>query len=69
MLFRSVRDDGAFAIDHDTVIRNAKSQGDGFVVKVAKSEIVELSGLILPERTFNTGLKQKILDAIRDSLP
>lgn len=64
-----VRDDGAFAIDHDTAIRNAKSQGDGFVVKVTKNEIVELSGLIVPERTFDTGLKQKILDAIRDSLP
>jgi len=64
-----VRDDGAFAIDRDTAVRNAKASGDGFEVKVTKSEIVELSGLIVPERHFDTGLKQKIMAVIRDSLP
>jgi hypothetical protein len=64
-----VRDDGAFAIDQATAIRNAVSGGDGFEVKVPKDEIIELTGLVVPERTFNTNLKEKITNAIRDSLP
>lgn len=64
-----VRDDGAFAIDRDTAVRNAKAGGDGFEVRVPKNEIVELSGLVVPDRTFDTGLNEKILTAIRDSLP
>jgi hypothetical protein len=64
-----VRDDGAFAIDQDTAIRNAISGGDGFEVKVTKSEIVELSGLIVPDKVYNTNLKQQIMTVIRNSLP
>ena len=64
-----VRDDGAFAIDKATAIRNARAGGDGFEVKVTKDEIVELSGLVVPDRTFNTNLKHKITTAIKDSLP
>jgi hypothetical protein len=64
-----VRDDGAFAIDQATAIRNATSGGDGFEVKVSRDEIVELTGLVVPDRTFDTNLKEKISNAIRDSLP
>jgi hypothetical protein len=64
-----VRDDGAFAIDQDTAIRNAISGGDGFEVKVPKSEVVELSGLIVPDKVYNTNLKQQIMTVIRNSLP
>jgi hypothetical protein len=64
-----VRDDGAFAIDQATAIRNAISGGDGFEVKVPKNEIVELSGLIVPDKVYNTNLKQQIMTVIRDSLP
>ena len=64
-----VRDDGAFAIDKATAIRNARAGGDGFEVKVTKSEIIELSGLVVPDQTFDTNLKEKISNAIRDSLP
>lgn len=64
-----VRDDGAFAIDKATAIRNARSGGDGFEVKVTKSEVVELSGLVIPNKTFNTNLKRIIIAAIQASLP
>jgi hypothetical protein len=64
-----VRDDGAFAIDQATAIRNATSGGDGFEVKVSRDEIVELTGLVVPDRKFDTNLKEKISNTIRDSLP
>jgi hypothetical protein len=64
-----VRDDGAFAIDKATAIRNARAGGDGFEVKVTKDEIVELSGLVVPDRTFDTNLKHKIATAVQVSLP
>lgn len=64
-----VRDDGAFAIDKATVVKNAVSNGDGFDLKVSRDEIIELSGLVVPDKTFDTNLKEKITNAIRDSLP
>jgi len=64
-----VRDDGAFMIDQATAIRCAKPAGDGFNVKVTKDEIIELSGLIVPDKVYTTNLKEKIMKIIRDSLP
>jgi len=64
-----VRDDGAFMIDQTTAINRAKAAGDGFSVKVSRDEIIELSGLIVPEKVYNLNLKQKIMTVIRNSLP
>ena len=64
-----VRDDGAFMIDQATVINRAKPAGDGFTVKVSRDEIIELSGLIVPDKVHDLNLKQKIMKVIRDSLP
>ena len=64
-----VRYDGVFMIDQATAINRAKPAGDGFNVKVSRDEIVELSGLIVPDKIYTTNLKQKIMTVIRDSLP
>ena len=64
-----VRNDGAFMIDQATAIKYAKPAGDGFTVKVPRDEIIELSGLIIPEKVYDLNLKQKIMKVIRDSLP
>ena len=64
-----VRDDGAFMIDQATAIKHAKPAGDGFNVKVSKDEIIELSGLVVPDKVYTTNLKEKIMTVIRDSLP
>ena len=63
-----VRDDGAFMIDQATAINRAKPAGDGFNVKVSKDEIIELSGLIVPDKTYDLNLKEKIMTVIQDSL-
>ena len=64
-----VRYDGAFVIDRATAIAHAKSAGDGFTVKVDQDEIIELSGLIVPDKVYNLNLKEKIMKVIRNSLP
>lgn len=64
-----VRDDGAFMIDQATAIRCAKAAGDGFNVKVTGDEIIELSGLVVPDKVYNLNLKQQIMTVIRNSLP
>ena len=64
-----VRNDGAFVLDKKTVLKHAKVQGDGVVVKVPKAAITEVSGRILCENTYNNNLKQLIMDAIRNDIP
>jgi len=64
-----VRDDGAFMIDQATAIKHAKPAGDGFNVTVTGDEVIELSGLVVPDKVYTTNLKEKIMTVIRDSLP
>ena len=64
-----VRNDGAFAIDKQTILANATSGGDGFEVKVTKDQIVELSGKITQKTEFNTNLKKVVINAIKQAIP
>lgn len=64
-----VRNDGAFAISKETIIKYAVSGGDGFSVIVPKDEIVLLTDKIIPQQKFVLNLKEKIINAIRESLP
>jgi len=64
-----VRYDGAFVIDRATAIAHAKSAGDGFTVKVDQDKVIELSGLVVPDKVYNLNLKQQIMTVIRNSLP
>lgn len=61
-----VRNDGAFVIDRETVLRNAHKGGDGFMVIVTNSEIVDLTGKITVSSVGNFNLRAKITDAIRE---
>ena len=60
-----VRNDGAFVIDRETVLRNARKGGDGFEVVVSNSEIVDLTGRIAVSYVNNFNLRALITDAIR----
>lgn len=68
-----VRNDGAFAIDRETVISNARKGGDGWEVfldrDVDRDKIYELSGHIQAQNTYDTNLKEKLLEAIRQAIP
>ena len=60
-----VRNDGAFVIDRETVLRNARKGGDGFEVVVSNTEIVDLTAKIRVSSLDNFNLRAKITDAIR----
>ena len=64
-----VRNDGAFAIDKQTILDNATPGGDGFEVKVTKDQIVEISGKITQQTVYNTNLKKIVIDAIKQATP
>ncbi len=64
-----VRNDGAFALDKATVLANARHGGDGFEVYVLPSQIVEISGRIIPVTKHVSTLKQDITNAIRKAIP
>jgi hypothetical protein len=64
-----VRDDGAFAIDKQTILANAKAGGDGFEVSVTSDQIVELSGKVHRQTNYNPNLKEAIIEAVRSAIP
>lgn len=64
-----VRNDGAFAIDKQTILAHATSGGDGFDVKITKDQIIELSSKITQKTKFNTNLKKVVINAIKQAIP
>jgi len=61
-----IRNDGAFALDKETVIKHSIKTGDGFDVRVSKNDIIELTGKIVVNNTNSLNLKERITDAIRE---
>jgi hypothetical protein len=62
-----VRNDGAFVIDKELVLKRAKKGGDGFDVTVSRDEIVELTGKVKVNKN-NLNLKASITNAIKTVL-
>lgn len=63
-----VHRDGAYVVSKDTVLANAKHLGDGWQLKLKKSDIVELSGFIQTKHKYDTNLSKTIKHAIKESL-
>jgi hypothetical protein len=63
-----VRDDGAFVLDKETVMKYAVATGDGFDVKVPNAVVIPLTEKIIVENVESTNLKAIITDAIRKVL-
>lgn len=63
-----VHKDGAYAVSKPTVLSKARHLGDGWELKPAKSDIVELSGHIVTKNKYNTNISQSVKNAIRESL-
>lgn len=61
-----VKNDGAFAVFKDDVIRCSRKTGDGFVVILTRNDIIEITGKIAVNSTVNLNLKEKITNAIRE---
>jgi len=64
----AVHRDGAYAVSKDLVLAKAKHLGDGWELKPTKSDIVELSGRILPKNKYNTNISTAVKNAIKESL-
>ena len=60
--------DGAYAVSKDTVLTNAKHLGDGWELKLTKSNIVELSGRILTKNKYDINISKAVDNAIEKSL-
>jgi hypothetical protein len=60
--------DGAYAVSKEIVLANAKHLGDGWELKLTKSNIVELSGRILTKHKYNTNISRAVKNAIKESL-
>lgn len=64
-----VRSDGAFVIDRDTVMQHARKTGDGFEVRVGADQITEISGRVLPEKHYQSTIKEAVINVVRNSIP
>lgn len=68
-----VRNDGAFALAKQTVLERAVHGGDGWEIHLHRDrdldKIIELSGYVKNQTVYQTNLKQKLTDAIRQAIP
>jgi hypothetical protein len=64
----AVHRDGAYAVSKDLVLAKAKHLGDGWELRPSKSDIVELSGRVLPKNKYNTNISTAVRNAIKESL-
>lgn len=64
----AIYSDGAFVIDKETAIKNAKYQGDGFNIQINRSEITEITGPMKDIKPVNLDLKNKIIDCIKTAI-
>jgi len=63
------RKDGVFVVDKETVLKKAKSQGDGWVLKVTPEDVTLIAGPLTQQETFTPGIKNAINEAIKQSIP
>jgi len=61
-----IKNDGAFVVDRDTVIRCSKKCGDGFDLLLNRNDVIQVTGKMYPNTLGNLNLKEKILNAIRN---
>jgi len=62
-----LKSDGVVVVDKNTIIANQQSCGDGFMLNLNKSDIVEITGK-LDVCCTNLGLKSKIMKAVYDAI-
>jgi hypothetical protein len=63
-----VKSDGAVLADKNTVIANAKSNDDGFVVKLKPEHVVELSGKLEQVTSYKLNIKQRLDNMLHDTI-
>lgn len=60
-----VKNDGAFVVDKQTVIDRGVSTGDGFDVKLKRTDIIEITGKIEVSKQKSLNIKSRLLNAIK----
>ena len=60
--------DGAFAVSKQDVLSTASHRGDGWYLRLKKTQIVELSGYIVQQTKYDLNLATKVRDAIKESI-
>lgn len=60
-----VKNDGAFAVDKETVIRCSKKGGDGFEVILTQNDIIPLTDKIVIDNAKSFNMKERLMNAIR----
>jgi hypothetical protein len=63
-----LKSDGAVLVDKKTVLQNAQSNGDGFVLKLKPNNVIELSGYLTQVNKYSTELKSKFDDLLRATI-
>ena len=60
--------DGAFAASKQDVLATASHRGDGWYLRLKKTQIMELSGCIVQQNKYNVNLADKVRNAIKESI-
>lgn len=63
-----VKSDGAVLVDKQTVIKNAKSNGDGFRIHLEPDHVIELSGRLLVNCKYDLDIRDKMDTLLRNTI-
>lgn len=64
-----IRNDGVFIADKSTVMSSLRNGSDGWMVKIKNTDIIEISGKILPKIKYISKLRQEVENAVLKDLP
>ena len=60
-----IKNDGAFVVDNNTIIRCSMKSGDGFDLVLNRGDVTPITGKLYSNTCGELNLKEKIMDAIR----
>lgn len=60
--------DGAYAVDKNVILSNAKHHGDGWEVQLTENQVTPVSGCITQQNKYNPDLAQRFRNAIAESI-
>lgn len=63
-----VKKDGAVLLEKKNIIKSLRHKGDGFILEAKPSDVIELSGKLAVNKTYNLGIRDKIDSILKSTI-
>lgn len=63
-----IKNDGVCIIDKETVLKKAVPTGDGFLLNLGPTDLIQITGPLKPRKKYDLRLKEKVMLLISETL-